>query len=95
MAKSENELNEIEERFYTRKIYLENTNEIKYCQDNQIIIELKLEFNDSSKIKEKLTLLKKKINSVKKEMGLNWFDNCILLLKRCDKLEEYKWYLEG
>lgn len=94
LAKSVDELSEIKERFYTRAINLKNTSETKYCQDNEIIIELKLEFDDSSKIKENITLLKKKINGIKKEMGLNWFDNSILLLKRCDKLEEYKWYLE-
>ena len=50
--------------------------------------------DDDNYTKENLTLLKKKINSIKKEMGLNWFDNASLRLKKNPVLESYQDYLK-
>tara|TARA_B100000768_G_C11284691_1_gene381461 strand:+ start:779 stop:3658 length:2880 start_codon:yes stop_codon:yes gene_type:complete len=93
-AKSEDDLVDIKNKFYYREIQIKNTDELKYCQDDQIVVELSYIFNDIHKIKEQLILLKKNINNVKKEMGINWFDKSILLIKDSPKLEEYSWYLE-
>jgi len=85
---------DIKQIYYIRQIDTSDTSGLKYATSNNIVFLLHYDVdNKVVREKEQLTLLKKYINSVKKEMGINWFDNSILLLEKSDDLEYYNLYL--
>ena len=95
-ATSIDELNKmgINSDMYLKEIDLNDHDNIRYLKDYDLVIEGDITIDEDNMIKENLTLLKKKINSVKKEMGLNWFDHTSLKLKKDSTLEIYQEYLE-
>ena len=95
-ATSKEELNNmgINSDMYIKEIKLIDHDNIRYLNDNDSVIEGDITVDDDNIMKENLTLLKKKINSVKKDMGLNWFDSVSLKLKKDAILESYQEYLE-
>jgi len=95
-AKSTDELEKlgVDSSMYIKEIEINDSEEIKYMKDFDRVIEGNIMIDEDTIMKENLTLLKKKINSVKKEMGLNWFDNVSLGLKKNSTLENYRDYLK-
>tara|TARA_B110000908_G_scaffold166993_1_gene219123 strand:+ start:1404 stop:4286 length:2883 start_codon:yes stop_codon:yes gene_type:complete len=95
-ANSVEELNElgINSELFFKEITLKNHDNIRYLNCDTIVLACDITVDNDNIAKESLTLLKKKINNVKKEMGLNWYDNVILKIKRDIILEEYQPYLK-
>lgn len=85
--------NNIDERFYTKEIDLEESKTIKYLSENNYVICFDISINDLNNDMEMMMMLRKHINNSKKEKGITWFDDVMVYLDNDEKLIKYSEYL--
>ena len=95
-AKSIEELNEhnITQEFYIKETFIDDTDNYKYLIDSKMVIGMDINNSDDIIMKESLLMLKKEINSKKKDLGYNWYDNVTVYLKENHIFDKYIDYMK-